>query len=167
MAGRTSDDRATDSLPAVVSDSSTLIGLAPIGRLALLADLFEAVLAPTAVVREIARTARLPAWLIERPLTRSIDPRVPESSLGPGETEVIGLAHQLGNRGVILDDRSARRLAEELALPVVGCVGILLQAKRLGRLDAVMPDLDALVTTGFFIAPGLDQQVLADAGEGA
>lgn len=143
MGGRTEDDRGVDALAPIISDSSGLIGLTRIHRLELLANLFGRVLIPPAVALETARAVAPSDWLVEHPLVQPIDRRVLRASLGPGETEVISLALELDRIGVVLDERLGRRLAKALGVPVVGTVGVLLQAKRRGLLTAVRPELDA------------------------
>ena len=150
----------------VISNASPLIALEQIAHLQLLQELFSAVLIPPAVVRETAPTVTLPAWVTERALTQPIGPQILRASLGPGESETISLALEVGARWVILDERPARRLAYALGLPVIGTLGILLASKRRGLLTDVRPCMDALVNFGFRISPDLYDLVLADAGEG-
>jgi hypothetical protein len=50
-------------------------------------------------------------------------------------------------------------------LNVIGSAGILLQARRLGFIDAVRPELDAMVANGFYVSSQLYHEVLAAAGE--
>jgi uncharacterized protein len=95
------------SLP-VISNASPLIALEQIGHLDLLKGLFSAVLIPPAVAREIAPTVTLPAWVSARALTQPIGPRILRTTLGPGESEVISLALEIGTQWVILDERPAR-----------------------------------------------------------
>jgi predicted nucleic acid-binding protein len=149
----------------VVSNSSPLIALEQIGQLDLLQALFVTLLVPPAVVRETAPTVSLPDWVTERPLSQQIGPQILSSSLGPGESEAISLALEIGAQWLILDDRPARRLARSLGLPVIGTLGVLLAAKRRGLVDALRPQLDGLTKSGFFIAPDLYEQILADGGE--
>lgn len=149
----------------VISNASPLIALEQIGHLDLLKGLFSAVVIPPAVVREIAPTVRLPAWVSERALAQPIGPQILRTALGPGESEAISLALEIGAQWVILDERPARRLAQALGLPVIGTLGILVASKRRGLLPAVRPCLDVLVNVGFHISPVLYDLVLADAGE--
>jgi predicted nucleic acid-binding protein len=45
-------------------------------------------------------------------------------------------------------------------------LGVLLHAKRAGRITAIKPELEALRTKArFFVAPALEAAVLATAGE--
>lgn len=153
--------------PPVVCNASPLIALEQIGRLPLLEALFGTVLIPPAVVQEVTPGRTLPAWIDSRPLAQAIGPVVLGASLGPGESEAISLALEVGARLVALDDRPARRLAQALKLPVIGTLGILLACKRQGLLAELKPCLDALLAHDFRIAPSLYAQVLRDTGESA
>jgi len=148
-----------------VSNSSPLIGLEQIKQLELLLKLFGNVIVPEAVAKEVAPTVTLPNWITIQPLNQSIAARILETSLGPGESEAISLALELGNCQIILDDRAARRLAQGLGITVIGTLGILLAGKRKGFISEVRPTLDALMSFSFHIAPDLYKRVLSDAGE--
>ena len=129
--------------PQVVSNASPLIALAQIGHLDLLERLFSAVLIPPAVAQEIAPTVTLPDCITRRALTQPIGPQILQTSLGPGESEAISLALEVGARWIILDDRPARRLAQALDIPVIGTLGVLLASKRRSFLPAIRPCVDA------------------------
>ena len=136
----------------VVSNSSPLIALAGIQRLDLLPAIFESVLIPPAVAREIAPSIPvLPTWLrIQAP---SVLPPAPllRRRLGDGEREALALAIELKADWIILDDLPARRSAEATGLNVIGTLGTLVTAKRAGLLQSIRPELDALVRTAFFL----------------
>jgi uncharacterized protein len=151
---------------AVVSNSSPLIALARIQRLDLLPAIFESVLIPPAVAREIAPSIPvLPTWLpIQAPGV------LPPASLlrrrlGEGEWEALALAVELRAEWIILDDLPARRSAEASGLNVIGTLGTLVTAKRAGLLNSIRPELDALVRTSFFLSPRLYDELLHAAGE--
>ncbi|MGH7200146.1 MAG: DUF3368 domain-containing protein [Planctomycetaceae bacterium] len=107
----------------------------------------------------------LPDRIAERPLTQPVGSQVLAASLGSGERETISLALEIEADRVILDDRAARRLAQDLGLPIIGTLGVLLAAKRRTILSNIRPQRDALIHHGFRIAPALYEQVLSDAGE--
>ena len=153
-----------NSLP-VISNASPLIALEQIGHLGLLKGLFSAVLIPPAVAREIAPTVTLPAWVSEHAVTQPLGPQILRTALGPGESEAIALALEIGAQWVILDERPAQRSAQALGLPVIGTLGVLVASRRRELLPTVRPCVDALVNFGFHISPGLYDLVLADAGE--
>jgi predicted nucleic acid-binding protein len=151
---------------AVVSNSSPLIALAKIQRLDLLPAIFESVLIPPAVAREIAPSIPvLPTWL------RIQAPNVPPPAsllrrrLGNGEWEALALAIELNANWIILDDLPARRSAEATGLNVIGTLGTLVTAKRTGLLKSIRPELDALMRTSFFLSPQLYDELLRAAGE--
>lgn len=67
---------------------------------------------------------------------------------------------------ILLDEREGRHAAQRLGLHVIGVVGILLEAKVNGILDAVRPHLRSLrQTAGFYLSESLYQHALALAGE--
>jgi predicted nucleic acid-binding protein len=149
-----------------VSDSSALIALHQVGLLQRLAPLFDELVVPPAVAREIAPTVvRLPLWITELPVNLLVEPGGGMTSLGAGEIEAISLAVELGNHYVILDDRPARAFAGNYGLTVIGTVDLLLAAKRTALIPAVLPSMTALVNAGFYISPRLYQFVLTEAGE--
>lgn len=154
------------SPPRVVSNASPLIAFQGIGRLDLLRSLLSTIAIPPTVVVEVRPTLpSLPTWLIERPLTKTVDARLRGSPLDAGEAEAIALALELRARWTVLDDLPARRFAEELGLSVIGSLGIIVRAKQRGLLPDAKSVVDALITHGLFVGPGLYRQVLASAEE--
>jgi predicted nucleic acid-binding protein len=153
------------TLLAIVADASPLIALNDLGLLDRCAPLFASWLVPPAVAREIAPTVRRPPWIAVRSPAAPIDRRILSANLGRGETEAIALAVELGGHQVLVDERSGRRLAASLGLPVIGTVGLLVVAKRHGVLPTVRPSLETLRATGFFLADDVIRVVLRSAGE--
>jgi hypothetical protein len=65
-----------------------------------------------------------------------------------------------------LDERDGRSATERAGLRITGVLGILLRAKREGRIAALKPEIEALRTRArFFISNRLEDQVLRNAGE--
>lgn len=151
--------------PTVVSNSSPLIALDQIGQLSILKSLFQTITVPPAVVREVTPLLALPSWIAEQNLSRPVPPEVVSTKLGPGEQEVLALAHEAGAARVVLDDRAARSLAGKLGLNVIGTLGILLAGKRRAFIPAVLPYLDDLKSKGFYMGDELYTQVRIAAGE--
>ena len=145
-----------------VTDSSPLIGLERIGRLDLMPAVLGEVAAPSAVVREFGRR---PEWLEEREVQSTALVRALRSRLDEGEAEAIALATETGARAVLLDERRARRVAEEVGVPVLGLVGLLLRAKRDGLTGEIRPLLDALDAASFRVSAALRAEALRRAGE--
>jgi predicted nucleic acid-binding protein len=127
----------------VVSNSSPLIALARIGRLSLLALLFERIQIPIEVQHEVtvagrglpgAEEVRKANWIelaTAQPLT---DPSLAQAcqSLGSGERGAILLAKSVSANLVLLDESKARRVAQAAGLSVAGCLGILEVGARRG-----------------------------------
>jgi len=86
--------------------------------------------------------------------------------LGAGETQV--LAHSLSDAGAataVLDDAAARQCGSSLGIPVVGTLGVVLAAKRMGWLPAARPVLEALLADGLYLSASLVTEALAEVGE--
>lgn len=94
-----------------------------------------------------------------------LPPAVLRRSLGEGEREALALTVEIQAGRILLGDRAARRVAQELQLLVTGTAGILLVAKRHALLSRIRPALDALVRTSFFLSPQLYDELLQVAGE--
>lgn len=149
-----------------VSNSSPLIALASIDRLNLLQTLFESVVIPLAVDREIKRSIpAAPPWLRVQSLASTLPTIVLRRSLGDGEREAIALAVELHADWIILDDRPARGAAAAAGLNVVGTVGVLLGAKKVGLIGRIRPELDSLLKNSFFLGPELYGELVHAAGE--
>jgi predicted nucleic acid-binding protein len=71
--------------------------------------------------------------------------------LDPGEAAVIHTAQQEGIATVILDEIKARRVARLAGLEVTGSIGVLLHAKRMGRLASVTEAIDCLKARGTWL----------------
>jgi predicted nucleic acid-binding protein len=146
-----------------VTDSSPLIALYQIDRLELLRSLFRTVIVPPAVTREIAPSlGALPTWISERHFATTPKPVM---ALDPGEREAIALALHVSANVIILDDLDGRRRAAQRGLDVIGSAGILLKARRLGFIDAVRPELDAMLANGLYVSARLYHEILEAAGE--
>ena len=145
-----------------VTNSACLIGLERIKRLDLLYAMYRPLYVPTAVEREVGRTD--PEWTVR---TVSVNPLATSLKLqmGAGEAEAIALSVEIGGLTVILDDRTARKVAERLSLPVIGTVGVVLRSKAKGITSEVRPIMDALLDADFRIHPDLYARALKLAGE--
>jgi len=165
-------------MPLVISDSSTLIHLASIGRLELLREFYERITIPPAVWREVVAEGKGRAGAAEVEIAHDaswIEVAVPKDSnllqllkreLNEGEAEVIALAIERQADLVLLDETEARRIAELYELSKTGVVGILIRAKLEGKVHSLQEELDALRQRGgFWIAEDLYRRALESVGE--
>ncbi|MEZ4644360.1 MAG: DUF3368 domain-containing protein [Chloroflexota bacterium] len=82
-----------------------------------------------------------------------------------GEAEAIVLALEKNVPDILIDDAKGRRVAQLNGLYPIGTVGVLLQAKQTGHIQAIKPLLDTLIANRIRISERLYQQSLQLAGE--
>ena len=88
------------------------------------------------------------------------------AELDEGESEAIALARQEHLMVVLLDEKRARRVAQQLEIQVLGTVGLLLWARRVGLIPNLREQLDALQTRGGFrLSLAVVREALLTAGE--
>jgi len=145
-----------------VSDASPLCYLALIGEIDVLPGLFDEVAAPTAVIAELLHEdapAPVRAWAGSLPRWMSVrdnpgDPATGLEKLQAGERNAIQLAESIPSDLILLDEKSARRVATERGLRVTGTLGILGEAAIRGWLDLANA-IDRLRMTNFRYSPAL------------
>jgi predicted nucleic acid-binding protein len=158
----------------VVSDTSPLRALSYLGLLEVLGDLFEVILVPPAVVRELENSpARLPRILIglfdfihiQSPVDSAAVSQF-RSRLDEGESEALALALEVGAEANLIDERAGRLQAVKYGIRLMGVLGILTLCKRDERIEAIGPLVERLRReTGFFVSEILLRKVLQESGE--
>ena len=78
---------------------------------------------------------------------------------------MLALALESRDCVALLDDAVARHVAQTLGLRLRGTLGLLIDAKRAGLLQAVAPVVDELQALGFRLDPRTRDAVLRMAGE--
>lgn len=158
----------------VVSDTSPVRALANLGRLELLRLLYGEVVVPTAVADELRSppTGQMAIELAAFPFIRvqaASDRSTVETfqvDLDRGESEALALALEIQADLILMDEASARAKAKPLGLPVIGVLGVLLEGKQQGLIDALAPLIDALQNDyRFYLTPRVRSEVLRLAGE--
>ncbi|MDB6117481.1 MAG: hypothetical protein JWO08_1262 [Verrucomicrobiaceae bacterium] len=132
----------------VISDTSPLTALLLAGREEWLRALFDRVVIPPAVQRELLRAhTALPSW-IEVVAPSAIPNSVREAELDAGETEAIAVALELQPDMLLIDERLGRRLAIRHGLPVTGLLGLVVLAKRRSLISELVPVVRELQLKG-------------------
>ncbi len=160
----------------IISDTSVISNLILVNRLDLLASLYDEILIPQVVATEIfqleafnvdvSRFRNAPWVKIQNPTNQVLEQQL-LLTLDPGEAAAITLAHELAPTYLAIDEKAGRQAAEGLGIPVIGLVGILIQAKEKGILTKVRPILDELISiAGFFISKRFYTHILARIAEG-
>ena len=159
----------------IVSNTSPIINLACIGQLDLLPALFGKLVIPPAVFEEItgalpdapgAAVIKIAPWIKHSTVTNKPLVTTLRLDLDPGEAEAIACA--LENRAslLLIDERRGRRAAQQLGIPIMGLIGVLLMARKQRLIPHIRPHLDALRNVaGFWMSTALYDRVLHDVGE--
>jgi len=138
-----------------------------VDRLDLLQILFDTVIIPVSVRDEVMGmaakiTVELPSFIHVEPVAAELPVRFLKLNLHAGESEAIALALERGIKGIILDDKQAREIADELGLKVIGTLGLLILAKRKGLLSEVRPVIVKIIEgVNFRIAPSVLNRALS------
>jgi len=159
----------------IVSNSSPLINLARIGKLGLLRDLYEELIIPEAVWHEVvvegagqpgSEEVKAADWIKTQSVVNRDLKRALQQELDAGEAEAIVLALEIGAELLFMDERLGREVAGHFGLRYAGLIGILIEAKRKGRISAVKSHLDSLRNlAGFRVSNELYLRVLQDEKE--
>jgi hypothetical protein len=153
-----------------VVNASPFMALGRVGHLDLLSRLSEEVLLAEPVVQEIlagpgedqARRAIEAGWGRRVP-AENISPRVLEWSLGAGESAVLTIALKAAERRAVLDDAEGRRCARTLGIPIIGTLGVVLRARRLGLIASAAEVIRALRSSGLFLDERMVEKALREA----
>jgi predicted nucleic acid-binding protein len=161
-----------------ISNSSTLIHLAAIGRLDLLKKFHDKIIIPPAVWKEVVEEGRSRPGAQEVKKAREngwIDIVTPEdrrllqllrSQLNEGEAEAIAPAIERKAKILFLDETEGRAVADIYDLQKSGVIGVLIRAKLQGEISSLKRELTRLRNkAGFWIEEKPYQQVLRSVGE--
>lgn len=162
----------------VVCNSSPIIGLAIINKLELLWKLFDEVIIPQEVYNEIVNSKGNEKYgskeledavsLDKIKVLQVKDSKLVEELYGKlhkGELETIILAKELKINDVIIDEKAARNFAEAMMLQTTGIIGILILAKKLGKLTEIKHYIDELIDNGYRISKKLYTNALKKCNE--
>ncbi len=158
----------------IILNSTPVIHLTvALGGLDALPVLYRRVLVPEPVLRELeagaqlddtARRLRTVPGIELYALANGVSPLL-TGELDLGEAAVIQLALDLPGATAVLDDLKARRVARRSSIPMTGSLGVLLHAKRRGKLDSVAHAVERIRRHGGWLADDVVERVLALAGE--
>ncbi len=152
----------------VVSDTTPLVGLASIGRLDILRELFDEVYIPQAVYDE-ATSARkdieAAIWMHVVQVRDRLAVNILLDEMDLGEVETIILAGEMNADWVLMDEKKGRRKLSQLNIPKIGTIGVLLKARQLGLIQNLKHEIENLQKMGFSISQMVVDDVLKTVGE--
>ncbi len=154
----------------VVADTGPINYLVLIGHIDILPALFDRVILPLAVRRELAQSGAprtVQNWIASPPLWVEVKQREESgsrarSNLDPGEEEAIALAVEIHADMLLMDDREGVTVARSKGIPVTGTLGVLAMAAREGLVD-LREAFDQIKHTNFRYRQEIMDQLLAEA----
>ncbi len=158
----------------VVANTTPLIALSHVGQLELLKRLYEEIIIPEAVYKELsAKTEsvckkavdRSSDWIRVEKIENQMAKAMYKTQLHDGEVEVMILSKEIGADVVIIDDANAKKHAKYLGLPVTGTLGVLIKAKQKGYVSELKPVLYQMAQNGIYISQKVIKLCLEQAGE--
>src|SRR5215510_15273407 len=159
----------------VVSNASPLIALIRIGQLDFLRQLYGTIIIPEAVWHEVvvegadqpgAEAVSPSSWIVWRTVTNRPLVHALRQELDAGEAEAIALAVEIDDALLLIDERLGRDTVRHFGIRYTGVVGVLIEVKHKGLVQALQPLLDALCNlAGFRVSEALYRRVLQDEGE--
>jgi len=147
----------------IISDTSCFIILSKIGELDLLQKVYGQIATTTEIANEFGET--LPDWVLILSPKDKIRQQLLELQIDKGESSAIALALEISESTLILDDFKARKIAEQLGLTFTGTLGVIIKAKKLGKINSIKPLLKKMKLTNFRISEELEIQALIQAEE--
>jgi predicted nucleic acid-binding protein len=155
----------------IVVNASPLIVLSRAGRIDLLTLVGNPIHVPESVNREVrehsdeaARVLDTISWLQIVP-DPAVLPVVRSWDLGPGESAVLEWAQANRPARAIIDDYAARKLANVLAVPVTGTLGLALLARQRGLFPSARPLVEEFVRAGLYLSDSVIEHALRLVGE--
>ncbi len=154
-------------------DASVVIFLGTADEFDFLRLAASRIVVPEVVAREVAAfgpedpaavALRAAPW-IETAATIDVSSMVQSWDLGAGEAQVLALASETPNSLAILDDLAARRCARVCGISLRGTLGLVLLARRAGRIPAARPVIDRLRRAGMYLSDAVVDDALRQVGE--
>ena len=159
----------------VVSDATPIISLAKIGMLDILSKFYNEVVLPEAVFDEVcsnpvftdeAESVKNSEFIRVEAVSNEQSVKILRAAgLDLGESEAIVLADSLSDSLLLMDERKGRQIAQSMGIRIIGTLGILLHAKKLGLIDKIKPLLDMLIDANIRISENLYNSIIKQADE--
>jgi predicted nucleic acid-binding protein len=154
----------------IVSDTGPLIVLFKADLLFILKEIYQEVLVPEAVKKELIRKPEGSSIFENNPWIKVMRPDNRESVqilnliVDEGEAEAIALGLELGS-WILIDERKGRICARNLNLKVRGTPGLFLEAKKRNLVKSVEEYINKLKEVGYYLDDELIDAVLIKAEE--
>lgn len=159
-------------MPKIVSNTTPIIALLKLDKLALLQQLYSEINIPKAVYLEIEAGKNKIYYtdiskidwinIVEIEDKQAVKYFL---DLDAGEAEAIVLATEIAADLIILDEKLGRFHAKHADLKVTGTIGVLIKAKTEGLIGELKPIFNELIEKGVWISERLKKEMLRNVGE--
>ena len=157
----------------VVSDTTPIISLLKIDKLSLLPEMFEEILVPEAVYKELtansafeeeAKIISHSSFIKIREVSNMDNVQILQRATGldKGESEAIILADEVDADLLLMDENQGRNVAKRMGINITGTIGILINAYQSGLLnrESVLSCIGDLKNSRRFISDALYDELL-------
>ena len=154
----------------LVADTGPLFSLAIIDQLSVLDEMFDEVKIPNAVWDELTVDNTSKAYpLIIKSFNHRITAITKTNELSFimdfGESQAVTLYRELNADFLLIDDKKARKIAENFGIKCIGVIGLLAKAKRKGLIKELKPLFESLLKNKRYYSITLLNQILAEFNE--
>ena len=149
----------------VIADSGPIFSLAVINKLEILNTLFESVKIPFAVWEEITLHKKTEYYYRIQSFFQDKIQKIEGFNeltflMDYGESESIVLYKELEADYLLIDDKKARKIAENLGVNCIGTIGILSFAKEKNIISELKPFFEIFIENGRFYSISLLNAIL-------
>lgn len=156
----------------VVTNTTPIISLLKLNRLDLLHKIYEKIKIPEAVFNDIEAGSKKKYYknikkfnwinIVEIQDKKALNYFL---DLDIGEAEAIVLASEIDTDLLIIDEKLGRYHAKHANLKIIGTLGVLIKAKKLGYINSLKPIIDELSEKGIWIDNNLKKTILQEVDE--
>jgi uncharacterized protein len=154
----------------VIADSGPIFSLALVDRLNILDVLFDEIKIPQAVWDEITLDESVACFDIIVNYFKNKVEKITQFNeltfiMDYGESESITLYRELNANFLLVDDKKARRIAENLNITCIGTLGLLIAAKDKGIIKALKPIFEEFLKNKRYYSLNLLNTILKEKKE--
>lgn len=154
----------------VIADSGSIFSLALIDKLELLNFLFDDIIIPQAVWNEISADDTKPFYSLTYDFFKGKVQQIKSFNdltftMDYGESESVILYRELHADFLLIDDKKARNIAENLGIKCIGTLGVLSIANDKGLIGSLKPLFKTLLVNKRYYSIDLLNAILTEKGE--
>ncbi len=142
----------------VIADTSCLIVLDKINRLALLQEFYSEIYISPEIENEYGKN--IPDWIKTIEVNDKQRQKILELELDKGEASAIALGLENENSLLLIDEKKGRKIALGLGLKITGTLGLLIKAKEDNLIDSLRIEIEKMKQEGFRMSEKLIEKIL-------